>query len=233
MNPSMTQTSRWRILRAAVGTIVLGLLLVATGCARSSGPGASSTPSATAGGSGGPSPSGPAKGSCSAAGLPAELPKQELPGPVVSTRGQIAKAATACDYDALDRLAAASKEGFSFSFGGQQGKPGAYWRMLEEQGRAPLAYLVKILSVPGATTTLPASSPTPQAIPSPSTIYVWPAAATRDVPTDSDWAALERVYPKEQVQKMRDDTARFGIGYLGWRTGITAAGTWIYFIEGD
>jgi hypothetical protein len=84
------------------------------------------------------------------------------------------------------------------------------------------------------TTTLPASSPSPGASPTPArTIHVWPAAATRDVPTDKDWADVERIYPKAQVEKMKQDTARFGIGYLGWRAGITAPGEWIYFIEGD
>jgi hypothetical protein len=53
------------------------------------------------------------------------------------------------------------------------------------------------------------------------------------VPTDQDWADLEHIYSKAQVDKMRQDTARFGIGYLGWRAGITGPGDWIYFIEGD
>jgi hypothetical protein len=149
-------------------------------------------------------------------------------------RSRIAKAATECDYDALDKLAAVSKDGFSFSFGGQQGRPGDYWRKLETEGKAPLAYLVKVLSVSHATTTIPASSPSPGSTPAAArTIYVWPTAATKDVPSDRDWAELERIYPKEQVEKMKEDTARFGIGYLAWRAGITTSGDWIYFIEGD
>jgi hypothetical protein len=224
--------SRRRTVRTGAATIVAGLLVAATGCARSSDPGASSTPSPTASPS--VQPSGTEPGACSAAGLSADLPRQSLPEPVASMRSRIAEAATACDYDELDRLALASKDGFSFSFGGQKGKPSGHWRRLESEGRAPLAYLVKVLSVSPGSTELPPSSPEPGETPGAArTIHVWPTAATKDVPSESDWAELEKVYPREQVAKMKEDTARFGIGYLGWRAGITAPGEWIYFIEGD
>jgi hypothetical protein len=130
-------------------------------------------------------------------------------------------------------------EGFSFSFGGEKGKPSEYWRKLESEGKAPLAFLVKVLSASHGVTSLPAVLPSPGAAsPNPNltggkTIYVWPMAATKDVPADEDWVELERIYPKEQVAKMKEDSAKFGIGYLGWRAGITAPGNWIYFIEGD
>jgi hypothetical protein len=224
-------------------SVAASLLRLATGCG-TSGTSTSPSPSATAPGSqASPSASSASsaagQGRCSAAGLPPAPPDQSLPEPVASTRSQIVKAATACDYDALDKIAEGSVEGFSFSFGGQKGKPGDYWRRLESEGRQPLAYLVKALSVSNGVTTLPATLPSPGSTsPNPNlsggkTIYVWPAAATKDVPTDEDWAELERIYPKDQVAKMKEDTARFGIGYLGWRAGITAPGDWIYFIEGD
>lgn len=226
------------IARVAAGAAT-GLLVLATGCGDNASPGSTSSPSATAG-TGPASPTSPtssALGRCSAAGLSADVPKQTLPEPVASTRSQIAKAAVACDYDALDRIAQSSPEGFSFSFGGQKGKPGDYWRRLETEGKAPLAFMVKALSVSNAVTVLPATLPSPGTSPNPNlteskTIYVWPAAATKDVPTEEDWAEVEGIYPKE-VAKMKEDTAKFGIGYLGWRAGITAPGNWIYFIEGD
>jgi hypothetical protein len=213
--------------------------MIATGCATNSRPGASSSPSAPAGTASGGSPSASAQGSCSAAGLPADPPQQNLPEPVAQTRSQIVKAATACDYDALDRIAQSSVEGFSFSFGGQKGKPSEHWRRLETEGRQPLAFLVKVLSASNGVTVVPATLPSPGSTsPNPNlsgdkTIYAWPAAATKDVPSEEDWAELERIYPKEQVAKMKEDAAKFGIGYLGWRVGITAPGNWIYFIEGD
>ena len=32
---------------------------------------------------------------------------------------------------------------------------------------------------------------------------------------------------------MKEDTKKLGIGYLGYRAGITASGDWIYFVAGD
>ena len=217
-----------RTLRA----VVVALLLALTGCARGSKPAVSPSPSVPAG-----PPATPAA-SCSASVLSPDLPKQDLPEAVSSMRDRIAKAATACDVDGLERLALAGDSSFSFSFGGQEGGPGDHWRKLEAEGRAPLAFLVKVLGVRFGTVEIPPPETTPAAAASPApagspTAYAWPSAATRDVPTGSDWAELERVYPKDQVARMKQDSAKFGIGYLGWRAGITAAGDWIYFVEGD
>jgi hypothetical protein len=217
---------------------VVALVIALTGCARGSEPGASPSPSVSARPSATSGTPGSPGASCSASGLSPDVPKQDLPAPVASMRQQIAKAATACDFDGLERLALAGDSSFSFSFGGQEGSPGDYWRKLEAEGKAPLAFLVKVLAVRFGTVEIPPPETTPAAAASPTpagsrTVYAWPSAATRDVPTDSDWAELERVYPKDQVARMKQDSAKFGIGYLGWRAGIRAAGDWIYFVEGD
>jgi hypothetical protein len=172
-------------------------------------------------------PSAPPQASCSAAGSSA-LPDQRLPEPVASMRTRIAGATAACDFAALERLALAGSGGFSFTFGGAEEGPAAYWRRIESDGEGePLALLLKVLASPHATTDLPAADGSSQ------TLYVWPAAATKEVPTEEDWAAVESIYPAEVVARMKEDTRSMGIGYLGYRAGITAEGDWIYFVAGD
>jgi hypothetical protein len=208
------------------------VLLIATGCARDQGPDAPA-PSVAAS----PSPTGgTAAAACSASGLPSDVPTQDLPAPVASTRAQIVKAATSCDFDALARLALAGSGSFSFSFGAPQGGPGEYWRKLEADREAPLAFLVKVLGVRHATMELPGPEASLGTSPGPGlsgTAYVWPSAHAREVPTDGDWGELERVYPREEVARMKENSRKMGIGYLGWRVGIMASGDWIYFIQGD
>ena len=58
--------------------------------------------------------------------------------------------------------------------------------------------------------------------------YVWPAAH-RVHPTAADWAELTPLYSRAEVARMR----RSGIGYSGWRVGITPRGDWQFFVTGD
>ena len=60
--------------------------------------------------------------------------------------------------------------------------------------------------------------------------YAWPSAYSES-PTDADWQALAEagVYPQEQLDQMREA----GVGYLGYRTAITADGDWQFFVAGD
>jgi hypothetical protein len=153
---------------------------------------------------------------CSAAGLSARLPAQQLPGPVASIRTRIAKAAVACDYAALERLARERGKGFTFSYGGG-GSAAAYWRRLESKHLdRPLARLVKILSLPVTRNEAHA--------------YAWPSAYT-EKPKAADWNALVRagVYTRAEVERMR----RGGNVYLGYRVGITPRGDWQFFVAGD
>lgn len=150
---------------------------------------------------------------CSAARLSAKLPRQSLPAPVASMRARIARAAVACDYAGLERLARERGRSFEFSFGGGS-SPAAYWRSLEQSRQDdPLAKLVKILRVPftryGAG-------------------YAWPSVYRRK-PTQADWNALLSVYARAQVNRFRKSE----IGYYGYRAGIGPNGDWRFFIAGD
>lgn len=169
-------------------------------------------------------PAAPSSAACSAAGSSPTLPAQELPPPVAAMRERIAAAATACDLAALERLALDGGGGFSFSFGAPAGGPAEHWRRLERDGDdAPLATLVRVLRAPYATMPHGAGEP----------LYVWPSIFAAEAPAAEDWATLAGIYPADVVTRMREDSARFGIGYLGYRAGITASGDWIFYIAGD
>ena len=151
---------------------------------------------------------------CSAAGLSPKLPAQKLPPRVASMRTRIARAAVACDYAGLERLARERGRSFEFSFGGGS-SPAAYWRQLEQSRQDdPLAKLLKILRLPYARYRLGG--------------YAWPSAY-RAKPTEADWKALLAVYSRAEVNRFR----RSGIGYYGYRAGIARSGDWQFFVAGD
>jgi hypothetical protein len=151
---------------------------------------------------------------CSAAHLSASVPAQKLPAKVASVRARIAKAAVACNYSALERIAY-EKDGFTFSYGGEK-SASVYWKKLEARGERPLARLVKILGLPVTRNEAAA--------------YAWPSAYTAH-PKAKDWNALVRagVYTRAQVDRMR----KGGSVYLGYRTAITKTGDWQFFVAGD
>ena len=137
-----------------------------------------------------------------------------LPTVVAEKREAIYRAAVKQDYDALEALL--DPETFSYSFGGS-GDPIGYWR---EQEEAEVPLLGDIL--PGVLHTRFGKN---------EDIYVWPSAAAKEA---SDWtrADLESMrdagYADEDIESFKE----FG-GYTGWRSGIRADGTWLYFIAGD
>ena len=151
---------------------------------------------------------------CSAARLSPALPVQKLPPPVASMRTRVVRAAVACDYARLERLARERGRSFQFSFGSGS-SPAAYWRKLEQSRQDdPLAKLVRILRLPFARYRLGG--------------YAWPSAY-RAKPTEADWNALLAVYSRAEVNRMR----RGGIGYSGYRAGVSRSGDWQFFVAGD
>lgn len=60
--------------------------------------------------------------------------------------------------------------------------------------------------------------------------WVWPAAFSVDA-TEEDWQQLveARLYTQEEVDQLRADEAV----YSGWRVGVNAAGSWLFFVTGD
>ena len=151
---------------------------------------------------------------CSAARLSSRLPAQKLPAPVASMRVRITRAAVACDYAALERLARERGRSFEFSFGAGR-SPAAFWRRLEQTRQDdPLAKLVGILRLPFTRDRRGG--------------YDWPSAY-RLKPTKADWDALLAVYSRAEVERFRKSE----IGYYGYRAGISRAGDWQFFIAGD
>jgi hypothetical protein len=159
-------------------------------------------------------------GKCSAQRLGGLLkPEAGVPSTVAATRERIGRAAVACDYDALGRLASEGAAPFTFTYGDAT-RAETYWRNEELTGARPLSKLVKILSLE------PATRRTGE-----ETQFVWPAAYAYDswvaVP-DAQKDALRAVYTPPQIAEFRDQHS-----YIGYRVGISATGEWLFFVAGD
>lgn len=156
-------------------------------------------------------------GDCSAVEYPGgELEAQVgLEPEVAATRLDIARAAAACDYAALQGVMGSS---FVWGFApGQTGTTGAIadWQAREAAGQPVLLRLVEIISLDFAiaedgTYTFPAASQ-------------WKAPAWADA-TPEEIAALEAVYGQANV-----DRWKAGASFDGYRVGIRDSGAWYYF----
>jgi hypothetical protein len=132
-----------------------------------------------------------------------------LPAAVERTRAAIAAAASARDYDALERLV---PDPFKYTFGENvPGGPVAYWRDLEQRSdEDPIGTLATIMSLPYTVS---------------GDYYVWPFAYDKQLSTLGPYgrellgADLLRSYAGED--------------YYGWRAGIDADGVWRYYVSGD
>jgi hypothetical protein len=137
-----------------------------------------------------------------------------LPAVVEEKRAALLEAAEAGNYEALRPHL--PTEGFTYTFGGAvEGGPIAYWQELERTtDERPLETLAKVLRMPY---TLSRG------------IYVWPWAYT--VESVADLSEHER----ELLSTLGPPSRLFveGTGYLGYRTGITPDGTWVFFVAGD
>ena len=154
--------------------------------------------------------------SCSASAATPLVLQDGLPAPVAATRQALWQAATACDWEALRRLAGS---GVRFSFGAET-DPITYWQDLENSGGRPLSYLVELLNRPYGTVTA-----------GDLTYYAWPSAFTYpswDAVPEADREALRPLFGDADFTEF----AGFG-GYFGYRVGILTDGTWSYFVAGD
>ena len=156
-------------------------------------------------------------GSCSAVGLPASpLTQSTLPAPVAEARSAIVEAATECNFTALERLAGPD---FFYTFDATSGADlSRFWQQSDQQNFDTLAVLVRTLDLPFAESTGVDET----------VVYVWPAVAEIENPTEADWQALSAVYNEEEIEFYKN----FG-GFIGWRIYISADGTWIGAIAGD
>jgi hypothetical protein len=138
-----------------------------------------------------------------------------LPSVVAAMREKIYEAAVMHDYESLRSLV--DPVTFSYSFG-EEGDPIGYWRR-QEQAEVPLLgdVLPTILHTRFGKH---------------EDIYMWPSAASK---LGSDWteADVESMhqagYSDREIRSFEKSVG----GYAGWRVGIRADGTWLYFISGD
>ena len=98
--------------------------------------------------------------------------------------------------------------------------PGRYESLLlvgELEGHPVLLQLARVLNLPSVERDELEGTP----------YRSWPSA-DQEHRTQAEWDALRGLYSDEQVaQFQRDDM------YTGWRTAITDAGQWMYFVSGD
>jgi hypothetical protein len=138
----------------------------------------------------------------------------ELPDAVEEKREEIASAAQALDYDRLATLL--DPKNFTYSFGESE-DPIGYWRRLEREGEVPILgdILPTVLSMPYAKQ---------------GNIYAWPSAHGKEPSTwtEEDRSGLRKLYTAKEIRRFERAGA-----YLGYRAGIQADGTWLYFVAGD
>lgn len=162
-----------------------------------------------------PGTSGPAvTGSTGATGPADEIP-EEIPSTVLATRDQIAIAAEARDYDALEALIDPDRFAYNFDDGSN---PVPGWR----KDPSVLATLATLLQMPVTTT---------EGTPDVGTIYVWPSLMNADLANltaDDRWMLETLGITDADLQTMLD---AFG-GYVGPRTGIAEDGTWLFYTVG-
>lgn len=161
---------------------------------------------------------------CSASDLSPTVPGDgTLPEAVAKMRADIARAAVACDYDALAALADRDGEGVSYSFGADD-DPIAAWKDAEADADVdpkPLRALRLLLGLRAGKQELDATH----------TQYAWPVAHTVERPTDAQLQEIADtgLYDMAMLREMISG----GSGYLGYRILITADGDWSAFIAGD
>ena len=139
-----------------------------------------------------------------------------LPGAVAATRDAMLAAAEAGDHEALAALA---DESFRYSFGGPvEGGPVAFWKNLETAtGERPLDDLAAILRMPYTLS---------------QGYYVWPFVYSAEDLSALSQHEIELLQPVLEPGEL-EANAESGIGWLGWRAGITPDGRWEFFVAGD
>jgi hypothetical protein len=137
-----------------------------------------------------------------------------LPLVVAQKREAIYKAAVKHDYEALESLL--DPKTFSYSFG-ESGDPIGYWRR-QEKTEFPLIGDM----LPGVLHTRFRKN---------EDIFMWPSATAKEPAawTEADLESMRKLgYTEKDIRSFE----QYG-GYTGWRAGIRADGTWLFFISGD
>lgn len=153
---------------------------------------------------------------CSSAGVVGEVRGDDLPADTMATASFLLDAAVRCDEQLLTTAATESET--SFLFGGAT--VGDVFALPEDAAAAPSGWTALAALLSGTTPTLAGDGE----------IWTWPAAAGIDA-DDAAWQELidSGLYTEAQVDELRAAPD----GYLGWRVGIDADGTWVFMTEGD
>jgi hypothetical protein len=143
-----------------------------------------------------------------------DLTDDGLPLAVAKTRAAIYRAAVTHDHRALRSLL--DPETFSYSFG-ESGDPIGYWRKQED---AEVPILGDILT--GVLHTRFGKT---------EDIFMWPSAAAKEPSewTEADLESMRKAGSTDEEIRLFE---QYG-GYTGWRAGIRADGTWMFFVSGD
>lgn len=153
---------------------------------------------------------------CSAAGVGDEVRGDDLPADTRAMADFLLDAAVRCDEPLL--RTAATESDTSFLFG--NATVGEVFVLPEPEDADPTAWSALARLLHGTTPTLGADGE----------VWTWPAAAAADA-DDADWQELvdSGLYKEAEVTELRAAPD----GYLGWRLGIDADGTWLFFTVGD
>ena len=142
----------------------------------------------------------------------------DLPDAVNERRREIIVATWTCDYQGLAD-AASHGTGLDYNDGKlSTSGPAHYFETLEKSGEpigAVTRYIARTLE----------TSPAEIMTKAWGRVFVWPAAAEAETPSDQQFDELEKVYEKLQVDEMRSDGK-----FHGYRLEITEDGDWISFL---
>lgn len=140
------------------------------------------------------------------------LPDQDLPGPVAETRETLFDLASACDYEGLAAMVA--EDGTTVSYGGTD-NPIPLWVAEGWADTEPISLLARLLTMtPGRHD---------------DGWYAWPAVHV-DSHSEANWEELEDAGITDGIIEATEGRDR---DYLGYRVGIAADGTWMFFAAGD
>ena len=146
-------------------------------------------------------------GQCSGSGAPSQPTAVDgLTLAALETRSAIVTAAHACDFVALGQLADVSMTVPA------DGDLARYWIGREQQRFDDLSVMIRILDLGYAQITDTSGN----------RLFVWPAAAASDSPSEAEWQELGAVYNEEDVETMRQ-AGRYG----GVVMTISAEGAWL------
>lgn len=141
------------------------------------------------------------------------LSRDGLPTSVADKREAIYVAAKAEDYDALAELL--DPTSFTYSYG-EGGDPIGAWKDHQEDGQSAVRDILPVLlEMPFGIH---------------NGIHMWPRMSSYGPEdwTDEDKRLIKALYDDMDIQSFEDAGS-----YVGYRVGIKADGTWIYFVAGD